>query len=580
MSQIIPSDFGNQFMPNLSIVANMPNGTKEDTELMTLRQKISDQNARILNDSNEIYDQNAKLNSALEEKLETMKGIMPRLEKIAPQQTENPLAVGIDHKIAEFNRVTDANNEKIKKNIDIISDIRRKKKENSDFFTKFHGEKKVWLDRLKEKDLREDAYGKGFKYLYEAKTVKLLLEGILLEKVQDEVEKELIIKGQMYGWDALDEERLTEERKVKEFDLSSQIANMTNQVKAYQIEQEQKAKWEQEDRSNDQKRQLYQEIWKQLWSELWLPRIPLSTEHTLVNQRELMKNVTMEVTFKQFQKLCFDVWKFKNLINSSEEYIVLDKIRRLFPEEGSGSNQDEIILEKMMDMIENIKQEEEIIYCDLTPAKMKLKEYEKSMGNKGNSSTSIGRLKTVIGKIENLQSKLKSDSTKLLKLEIEEISGLIKAIPDDNERKLFKDNLKNKPRLYDKYLPLTTLLMIVSFISIGQKRNKGYQDKIDNLNQENENLKLQNKEIEGKWGVLKEVNETLQKNKIIEAATPTPGGGGNEMDYETEYNYCKAAKEKLFSSYNEMSALIGQLNNLQNTFFKQIDNTIINVNQN
>lgn len=577
MSQINQNDFANKFMPNLSVISDFNNGPNdEDIDLQMLSQKVANQNVQLLQDSNEIYNENAKLNLALETQFVEMKGIMHRLEKIAPHQPENPLIVGIDHKIAEFLRITEANNEKMKKNLEQIPDIQRKKKENEDFFKKFHGEKKVWLNRLKEKDLRDDAYGKGFKYLYEAKTVKMLLEGILLEKVQDEVEKVLIMKGQMYGWDVLDEERLNEEKKAKEFDLNKQIADMTDQERANQIEQEQKTKWEQEDKSNEQKRQLYQEIWKQLWSEIWLPKIPLSTEQTLVNQRELMKNVTMEVTFQLFQKLCFDVWKFKNMINSSEDYIVLDKIRRLFPEDGSRSNQDEVILDKIMDLIENLKQEEEIIYCDLNPAKLKLKEYEKSSGDKVNVSTSIERLKFIISKIENIQTILKSDSSKLLKLEIEEIKGLVKAIPDENEKKLFKDNLKNKPRLYDKYLPLTTLLMIVSFISIGKKRNKGYQEKIDNLNKENESLKLINKEIEGKLAVLKEVNEKLQKNQIIEDTT-TPG---NEKDFEIECKNCKAAKEKLISNYNDMSTLIGKLNNLQNTFFKRIADTVVNVNKN
>ena len=68
------------------------------------------------------------------------------------------------------------------------------------------GEKKVWLDRLQEKKLQNIAYQQGFKYLYEAKTIKLLMEGILLQKVEDEIEKKLANKGTALGWDIMDEE--------------------------------------------------------------------------------------------------------------------------------------------------------------------------------------------------------------------------------------------------------------------------------------------------------------------------------------------------------------------------------------
>ena len=63
--------------------------------------------------------------------------------------------------------------------------------------------------------------------------------------------------------------------------------------------------------------------------------------------------------------------------------------------------------------------------------------------------------------------------------------------------------------------------MVVLFISIGKKRDKNYQDKIDSANQEIAQLKGMNKEINGKWQLLKDMKEKLsdidQKEIVNEA---------------------------------------------------------------
>ena len=68
---------------------------------------------------------------------------------------------------------------------------------------------------------------KGFKYFYEAKTIKLLLEGILLEKVQDKIEKVLCEKGSAFGWDKMDVEKLLEDRKQKELELNLELLKLS-----------------------------------------------------------------------------------------------------------------------------------------------------------------------------------------------------------------------------------------------------------------------------------------------------------------------------------------------------------------
>ena len=53
-----------------------------------------------------------------------------------------------------------------------------------------------------------------------------------------------------------------------------------------------------------------------------------------------------------------------------------------------------------------------------------------------------------------------------------EINALIKEIPDDNNKKLCQEDIKDESRLYEVFLPLTTLLMVMTYLSVGKKKSK------------------------------------------------------------------------------------------------------------
>ena len=71
--------------------------------------------------------------------------------------------------------------------------------------------RKLHLEQVTDSS-EDDAlfYDKFIKYFYEAKTIKLLLEGILLEKAEDDVEHELSLKGAALGWDIMNIEKFEE----------------------------------------------------------------------------------------------------------------------------------------------------------------------------------------------------------------------------------------------------------------------------------------------------------------------------------------------------------------------------------
>ena len=545
---------------------------QDDDYSKQLAFQVLNQDKQIILKSTEDFNNFKEINQDFDKCLMSARDAINTIS-LSVKKTENnnfDLDEGVDFKIQEFERLTKENNDKIKKLNETIPENTRKRKENDDFFKKFIGEKKVWLDRLNEEELQSDMYDTGFKYLYEAKTIKLLLEGILLEKVQDRIEKSLCEKGTGFGWQVMDVERLTQKRKNQEFKLNLRLLEMSPE-EAEREEREKKAKWEEKDRKRQIERENIQELWKKLWSEIWLPNTPLSTDDEMVQKRELYKKVSMDVIYEMFVKICFDVWKFKNLIFNNEEYIVMDKMRKYFPEYNNDRTRDENILNTMMNIIENIKQEEEIIYCDLTLAKKTLMEYK----NRSKKTEAIDRLENVINKIEKVQNDLSVDSKRLVRPQCEEITRLIKAIPDEKERKLFMDNLKDDNRLYNRYLPLTNILNVVLFISIGQKRDKNYLKKIDKANEDINQLKQKNQEMNGKLQLLKEVKEKIgNDNEQIDLNDIKLHENGTENEFNQNFKAIVDAKESL----NKIIILKNQLEKIKFDYYKDIKNQIIKPN--
>ena len=558
--------------PKQEDVTNIDDKYQNDDYSKQLAFQVLNQDKQIILKSTEDFNNYKEINQNFDKCLISARDAINTIS-LSVKKTENnnyDLDEGVDFKIKEFERLTKENNDKIKKLNETIPENTRKRKENDDFFKKFVGEKKVWLDRLNEEELQSDMYDKGFKYLYEAKTIKLLLEGILLEKVQDRIEKALCDKGTSFGWQVMDVERLVQKRKNQEFKLNLRLLNMSPE-EAEKEEREKKAKWEEKDRKRQIERENIQELWKKLWSEIWLPNTPLSTDKNMIQQRELYKKVSMDVIYEMFVKICFDVWKFKNLIYNNEEYIVMDKMRKYFPEYNNDRSRDENILNTMMNIIENIKQEEEIIYCDLSLAKKTLMEYK----SRSKKTEAIDRLENIINKIEKVQNELSVDSTRLVRPQCEEITRLIKAIPDDKEKKLFIDNLKDDNRLYNRYLPLTNILNVVLFISIGQKRDKNYLKKIDRANEEINELKQKNQEMNGKLQLLKEVKEKIG-NGDEQIDLNDIKLNDNDMDNEFQQNFKAIVDAK--ESLNKIIRLKNELEKIKFDYYKEIKNQIIKPN--
>jgi hypothetical protein len=541
-------------------------------ESLELTQKILEQDKNLILVSNTNFEKSQEINSQMDDAILKVGNKLELLESslMNSGNNENIYDKQLDIKVDEYKIETEQNEEKVKNINETIQELQRKKKENEDFFKKYEGEKKVWLDRLKEEKTKDETYSKGFKYLYEAKIIKLILEGIFLEKIQDMVEKEMCEKGGIWGWDIMNEKKIELEKKENEFLFNQNLLKLESREQIRQ-EKEYIEKKGMEGEMEEKKRDEIRQEWKDIWREIWIPEVKESFEPNRIEKRNLMIQITMDVTFKMFKKIFFDIYKLKNIILSNQEYIIMDKIKNYFPEKNiPGRTQDEIALNQLMNIIDNIKAEEEIIYCDLTQAKQKIEEYSKS--NENNKTTAQERLEIIVDKITEVQDRVNNpDKSKipLVKSSIEEIRKLLKEIPYENERKLFLDNLKDTSRLYDIFLPLNNILMVVSFMTVGKKREKNYDNRITESRNEITRLKGRNNEIAGKWNLIKELKEKIgevHESNILEKS--------HEIEDE-EKNKCKKLIEEMRKSLNQIIELKNnqQMNSIN--FYKDIRKHII-----
>ena len=541
-------------------------------ESLELTNKILEQDKNLIIASNTNFEKSQELNSQMDDAILKVGNKLELLESslMNSGNSENIYNKQLDIKVDEYKIETEQNEEKIKNINETIQELQRKKKENEDFFKKYEGEKKVWLDRLKEGKTKNETYSKGFKYLYEAKIIKLILEGVFLEKIQDMVEKEMCEKGALWGWDVMNEKKMEFEKKEAEFRFNQNLMKLASKEQVRQ-EKEYIEKKGMEGEMEEKKRDEIRQEWKEIWREIWIPDVKESVDPNIVEKRNLMIQITMDVTFKMFKKIFFDIYKLKNIILSNQEYIIMDKIKNYFPEKNiPGRTQDEIALNQLMNILDNIKAEEEIIYCDLKQAKQKIEEYSKS--NENNKTTAQERLELIVQKITEVQNKVNNiDKSKvpLVKNAVEEIRKLIKEIPYENERKLFLDNLQDSSRLYDIFFPLNNILMVVSFMTVGKKREKNYDSRITQSNNEIARLKGRNNEISGKWNLIKELKEKMgevNENNILEKS--------HEIETE-EKNKTKKIIEEMRKSLNQIIELKNnqQMNSIN--FYKDIRKLVV-----
>ena len=129
--------------------------TPDDFELPN---KILEQDKNLIAASNNSFEKCQEINTKMDETIMNVSNRLNLIELSFNSNIENRKTKELDMKVGEFERESNSNKDKLKKLNDSIPDIERKKKENDEFFKKYMGEKKVWLDRLKEEKIKDEAY--------------------------------------------------------------------------------------------------------------------------------------------------------------------------------------------------------------------------------------------------------------------------------------------------------------------------------------------------------------------------------------------------------------------------------------
>ena len=131
--------------------------------------------------------------------------------------------------------------------------------------------------------------------------------------------------------------KIRKRKEKKEFEKNLELAKISNNLEAINKEKELKEQMDLDENNIKRKNECKKER-QEIWGEIWVPNIPYNGEQDLVSKRQLVQKVIMEITFKLFRTKMFDIWKFKNVLNNAEQYIILEKIKKYLNESNDSND--------------------------------------------------------------------------------------------------------------------------------------------------------------------------------------------------------------------------------------------------
>lgn len=267
--------------------------------------------------------------------------LYPSLPTGSSSSTEDVIIQRLTKKISDMQTIQLKNKAYCTKCDEEVSKIDKKINTDEDYLRKWTGEKKVWLDDVDEFKLKDITYDKGFSNdpyrTYEFKVMKLIFEGILLDKIQDKIDDD--IKENNRDWLNVCEEEMKIDTEYRER-LSSKLENARTEMERKNI-----IRQEEDDRQKfiepieKTKREIMND-WKSYYEAIWefepitKENYDLAFAHQFAGHHEIRfqnyLDKTKYWTFEQFKKNVFDAWHFKNLFLASEEFILTEKMKENF----------------------------------------------------------------------------------------------------------------------------------------------------------------------------------------------------------------------------------------------------------
>jgi hypothetical protein len=329
---------------------------------------------------NEIYTRGVDINENMNREIMSIDSNVSKIKINPPSRggmSGDPFFQELDKKITELG-VQKANNEADNtKAKDEISVNEKKRKEHSDTLRNISSEKKVWLDQLVEDDLRDLTYKDHLDLStdrdYEYKIMLLVFEGIFLEKVQETIDRELSIRGKIYGWQAMDEEGEEKRRLESEHEMRQRCEGLATQQEREREEETWRNKEEEYKIDLERRKTAVREEWKAYFKRFWGVKDLIQNEEKrkskvkdqLDDHYELYVRVTKEVIFKLFKRFCFNAWQFKNVFLAAEEFILLDYLKKyllgLSDKNVPAAKEEEEALGILMNILTNLKDQAEVL---------------------------------------------------------------------------------------------------------------------------------------------------------------------------------------------------------------------------
>ncbi len=279
---------------------------------------------------------------SVDQNLEKIK-LYPSLPTGSSSSTEDVIIQRLTKKIADMKTTQLKNTAYCTKCEEEISKIDKKINNDEDYLRKWIGEKKVWLDDVDEFKLKDLTFNNNFSddphRTYEFKVMKLICEGILLEKIQDKIDEDIREKNE--DWVNVIQEEMKIDADYRDR-LSKKLETARNEIERKNImllEEEEREKFI--GPIQNTKRQILND-WKSYFDAIWdfepitKENYDLPFTHQFAgHQEKKYKNYlekTKYWTFEQFKKSVFDAWHFKNLFLAAEDFILTEKIKENFLE--------------------------------------------------------------------------------------------------------------------------------------------------------------------------------------------------------------------------------------------------------
>ncbi len=424
-----------------------------DPDHIQLLQKIISQDNSIVENINENYTRSLDINESLNLEIMNMDELLSQVKCGVGSNPSNSgrsdFFTEIDSKINEFTRLKEENKNKIRNATFNVSQLEKKKRDDFDYLKNFSEEKKVWLDKLDAFELRDltskESFNTSPEHDYEYKVFELIFSGLFLGKLQDKIDKKLSSKGKKFKWECMDEkmnDQLRGERfakhteELKKLTSKEEIDNIKNQFHV----NEQKLKME----LNDEQRQTNEE-WNALFKLYWTGK---SDKQIDPARRKIYEDTTREVVMEFYKNECYNAWRFKNAFLGKEEFVFNDKFKDYIlalsdVKATDASKQEEEALARLMTILDNLKDKAEMLTI-------------------GDEDKKI---------IEERMVKEKCSIVEALKKvnEVRELEGG-KAI-----------KRKKIANLYDVFLPAMIAIRTVIFLTIGNRRIKGFKDTMEKV---------------------------------------------------------------------------------------------------